>query len=79
MDLEEVHHITGLRVNMESSWQPYRIEYSADGEHYTTLCACEKDELFVMLENIDIEARYIRLVREGETWFSIYEVMVYGS
>lgn len=79
VDLEDVHHIAGLRVSMESSWQPYRIEYSADGEQYTTLCSCEKDQLFVTLEDLNIDARYIRVVREGETWFSIYEVIVYGT
>jgi hypothetical protein len=33
----------------------------------------------VTLEGLDINARYIRLTREGENWFSIYELAVYGK
>ena len=58
---------------------PFRIEFSADGEHYETLRECRKDELTVVLDGLDIQARYIRLTREGESWFSIYELAVYGE
>ena len=77
VDLESVTHVTGLEVWLEAAWVPYRIEYSVDGEHYETLRTCKKDELIVALEDLDIEARYIRLRREGENWFSIYEIAVY--
>ena len=77
VDLESVTRVTGLEVWLEAAWVPYRIEYSVDGEHYETLCTCKKDELIVALEDLDIEARYIRLRREGENWFSIYEIAVY--
>ena len=77
VDLESVTHVTGLEVWLEAAWVPYRIEYSVDGEHYETLRSCKKDELIVALEDLDIDARYIRLWREGENWFSIYEIAVY--
>ena len=38
-----------------------------------------KDELTVVLDGLDMQARYIRLTREGENWFSIYELAVYGE
>ena len=79
VDLEEVRSISGLEIYLESAWVPYRIEYSVDGETYETLRTCQKDELIVLLDSLDIQARYIRLTREGANWFSIYEVMVYGS
>ncbi len=77
VDLESVRTVGGIEIWLESAWVPYRIEYSTDGEHYETLRSCKKDELIVMLEDLDIEARYIRLWREGENWFSIYELAVY--
>ena len=79
VDLETVTHVTGLEVWLEAAWVPYRIEYSVDGEHYETLRTCMKDELIVVLDRLDIEARYIRMWREGENWFSIYEVAVYSE
>ena len=79
VNLESVQAISGIEVHLEAAWVPYRIEYSTDGVHYETLRACNKDELLVMAENLDIEARYIRLWREGENWFSVYEVFVYGK
>ncbi|MBQ3506954.1 MAG: glycoside hydrolase family 3 C-terminal domain-containing protein [Clostridia bacterium] len=78
VDLETVTHVTGLELWLESAWVPYRIEYSVDGEHYETLRSCKKDELLVSLDGLDIDARYIRMWREGENWFSIYEIAVYG-
>ena len=79
VDLEQVTHITGLEVWLESAWVPYRIEYSTDGETYETLRSCQKDELMVSLNDISIDARYIRMWREGENWFSIFELAVYGD
>ena len=79
VDLERVCRISGLEVYLESAWVPYRIEYSVDGETYETLRACKQDELIVYLSDLDIEARYVRLTREGSNWFSVYEVIVYGA
>jgi hypothetical protein len=77
VDLETVTRVTGLELWLEAAWVPYSIEYSVDGVHYETLRTCKKDELMVVLDDLDIEARYIRLWREGENWFSIYEIAVY--
>ncbi len=79
VDLESIRSVNGIELWLESAWVPYRIEYSVDGEHYETLRSCQKDELVVMLEDLNIEARYVRLWREGENWFSIYELAVYGK
>ena len=79
VDLGRVCRIDGVELWLESAWVPYRIEYSTDGKHYETLRFCAKDELLVILRDLDIEARYIRMRREGENWFSIYEVAVYGE
>ena len=79
VDLGKVCKISGLEAFLEAAWVPYRIEYSTDGEHYEVLKACKKDELTVTLDGLDIEARYVRLVRDGEDWFSIYELAVYGE
>ena len=79
VDLEKVCRISGVEIYLESAWVPYRVEYSADGETYKTLKTCAKDELIVMLDDLDVEARYIRLSREGSNWFSVYEVIVYGE
>ncbi len=79
VDLEKVTHITGMELWLESAWVPYRIEYSSDGENYETLRSCQKDELMISLNDLSIDARYIRMWREGENWFSIYEIAVYGE
>ena len=79
VDLESVRSVSGMEIYLESAWVPYRIEYSVDGETYETLRTCQKDELIVLLDGLDIEARYIRLTRDGSNWFSIYEVIVYGE
>ena len=39
----------------------------------------ERDVLTVAMDDLNIQARYIRLAREGENWFSIYELAVYGE
>ena len=57
---------------------PYRIEYSLDGETYHTLFEGKKDELMVILTDLNIEARYLRAKRDGENWFSIYEFKIFG-
>jgi hypothetical protein len=79
VDLEKVCRIGGMELYLESAWVPYRIEYSADGEHYETLKTCAKDELVVLLSDLNVEARYIRLRRDGANWFSVCEVIVYGE
>jgi hypothetical protein len=33
----------------------------------------------VALNDLNVEARYVRLIRDGEDWFSIYELTVYGE
>lgn len=77
VDLEEVKNISKITLILESAWVPYRIEVSTDGEHYETIYQGKKDELFVTLEHLDVNARYIRLWREGSNWFSIIELEVY--
>jgi hypothetical protein len=79
VDLEKVCRISGMELYLESAWVPYRIEYSADGEHYEPLKTCAKDELVVLLSDLNVEARYIRLRRDGANWFSVCEVIVYGE
>lgn len=79
VDLGEVCSISGIELYLEAAWVPYRVEYSADGEHYETLRTCGKDELMVLLEGLEVQARYVRLSREGENWFSVYEIAVYGE
>ena len=80
VDLEQVYRLNGLELFLESAWVPYRIEYSTDGKSYQTLYEGAKDELRVVLDDLgEIEARYIRLSRDGENWFSIYEIAVYGE
>ena len=79
VDLGKVCSVKDLEAFLEAAWVPYRIEYSADGEHYETLRECQKDELTVVLDDLNIKARYIRLTRDGENWFSIYELAVYGE
>lgn len=77
VDLEAVRKINGIGASLEAAWVPYRIEYSTDGENYTKIFAGSKDQLTVDIRDLDIEARYIRFIREGESWFSIYEIYVY--
>lgn len=80
VDLEEVTRLRGLELWLESAWVPYRIEYSTDGKSYQTLHEGAKDELLVVLDDLGgVEARYIRLYRDGENWFSVYEIAVYGE
>ena len=78
VDLQNLKHIKGMMLYLEAAWVPYRIEYSNDGENFTTLASFGSGELFVKLKNLDIDARYVRFIREGENWFSIYEVEIYG-
>ncbi len=77
VDLGSVTHFDELTLILESAWVPYRIEVSTDGESYQTLCQGKKDELFLTLTDLDTEARYVRLWREGENWFSIIELEIY--
>jgi hypothetical protein len=79
INLQEVKRIKGMMFYLESAYVPYRVEYSADGDNYTTLASFGAGELFVKLKDLDIEAKYVRFVREGENWFSIYEVEIYGE
>lgn len=77
VDLEEVTSISAINVYFEAAWVPYRIEVSTDGQNYETVYEGAKDEVFVTLSGLDIEARYVRLYRDGESWFSIIELEVY--
>ena len=77
VDLEEVTTISGINLYLESAWVPYRIEISRDGKTYETIYNGTKDELVVLLTDLDKEARYVRLYREGENWFSIIELEIY--
>ncbi len=78
VDLGEVTHISALNLYLESAWVPYRIEVSTDGEHYETIYKGAKDEVYVTLSDLDLEARFVRLYREGESWFSIIELEIYS-
>ena len=78
MDLKSVHTVKAIELVLESAWVPYRIEYSLDGETYHTLFEGKKDELMVILTDLNIEARYLRAKRDGENWFSIYEFKIFG-
>ncbi|MBE6585794.1 MAG: hypothetical protein E7645_04610 [Ruminococcaceae bacterium] len=77
VDLQEVTSISAINLYLESAWVPYRIEVSTDGEHYETIYKGAKDEVFVILSDLDAKARYVRLYREGENWFSIIELEIY--
>lgn len=77
VDLGESIHVDTIHVILESAYVPYRIEISQNGTDYTTIYQGSKDELFVTLTDLDLDARYIRLWREGENWFSIIELEVY--
>ncbi len=79
VDLEAVMAIGRIRVTLESAWVPYTVEYSTDGKSYQKLCDKAKDILLVDEKNLDIEARYIRVRRDGSNWFSIYEIEAYGK
>lgn len=77
VDLGESIHVDTIHVILESAYVPYRIEISQNGTDYTTIYQGSKDELFVTLTDLDLDARYVRLWREGENWFSIIEVEIY--
>ncbi len=79
VDLEALTDISRIRVTLESAWVPYSVAYSTDGENYTKLCDKAKDTLLVDEKNLDLQARYIRISRDGSNWFSIYEIEVYGK
>ena len=78
IDLKELKQVKGVMLYLEAAWVPYRVEYSNDNENYTTLASFGSGEVFVKLKDLDIEARYVRFIREGENWFSIYEAEIYG-
>jgi hypothetical protein len=78
LDLEEIKHIHALEMLLESAHAPYRIEYSTDGENYTPLYNARANQLMVEVTDLDVEARYIRIQRDGDGWFSIFELKVYG-
>ncbi len=80
LDLEEATPITGLHIIFESSWEAYTVEYSADGEIYTSIYEGMPNETVVKLTDLSIgSARYIRVRRNAPNWFSIYEIMVYNE
>lgn len=77
IDLGKVTHFNELSAILESAWVPYCIEVSSDGVSYSTVHQGKKDELFITLTDLDLDARYVRFRREGENWFSIIEVEIY--
>lgn len=77
VDLGEVTDISAINVYFEAAWVPYRIEISSDGTNYETVYNGAKDEVIVLLTGLDTQARYVRVYREGESWFSIYELEIY--
>ena len=77
--MTEGKQIKGMLLYLEAAWVPYRVEYSTDGENFETLESFGSGEIFVKIKDIDIEARYVRFIREGENWFSIYEAEIYGK
>ncbi len=79
VDLEAVVAISRIHVMLESAWVPYFVEYSVDGENYTKLCDLPADALMVDEKDLAIEARYVRIRRDGSNWFSIYEIEVFGE
>ena len=78
VDLGGVKNIKALDIYFESAWNTYKVEYSSDGTNYTILCTGKKDELTVSRSELNINARYVRVSRDGEGWFSIIELEVYG-
>ncbi len=78
VDLGEVKHIKGMLLYLEAAWVPYRVEYSTDGKNFTAAASLGSGEVFVKLKDLDFDARYVSFIREGENWFSIYEVEIYG-
>ncbi len=78
VDLGSLTAFDELTLVLESAWVPYRIEISADGETYHTIYQGKADELFITLTDLDAKARYVRLWREGENWFSIFELEIYA-
>ncbi|MCQ2430345.1 MAG: glycoside hydrolase family 3 C-terminal domain-containing protein [Clostridia bacterium] len=79
VDLGRVYRVSGVTAVLEAAWVPYTVEYSANGETWTKLADGRKDQLLMELKDLDIDARWLRIGRTGEDWFSIYEVMVYGE
>ncbi len=77
VDLGEVTKIQGISAYLEAAWVPYRIEISKDGATYETVYNAKKDEIVVILTELDVETRYVRFYREGENWFSIIELEIY--
>ena len=78
VDLGSLTAFDELTLVLESAWVPYRIEISTDGNTYQTIYQGQTDELFVTLTSLDATARYVRIWREGENWFSIIELELYA-
>ncbi|MBR3750480.1 MAG: glycoside hydrolase family 3 C-terminal domain-containing protein [Clostridia bacterium] len=78
VDLGAERTVKGVELALESAWNSYKLEYSSDGKSYTTLTKGAKDQLSLTLEDISISARYLRVTRDGDGWFSIMELTVLG-
>ena len=78
VDLGELTHFEELTLILESAWVPYCIEISTDGQTYQTVYQGAADELFVTLTDLDADARYVRVRRDGANWFSIFELEIYA-
>ncbi len=79
VDLGKTETLTGLHIMFESAWVPYFVEVSTDGNKYEVICNGQRDQLLVKLTDLSVDARYIRVRRDGENWFSIYELMAYAE
>lgn len=77
VDLEQIHRLGEISIFFEAAWTPYRVEVSTDGENFTTVFEGAKDQKAPVINNLDVNARFIRVVRDGEDWFSIFEIFVY--
>lgn len=79
VDLGSVYRVDGVTLVLEAAWVPYTVSYSTDGEHYTHLADGSSDQTLMELTDLDVDARYVRVSRVGENWFSVFECMVFGE
>lgn len=79
IDLGRVYRVDAVTVVLEAAWVPYTVSCSADGVTYTIIAEGSKDQILLSLSDLAIDARYIRISRNGEDWFSVYECMVFGE
>jgi hypothetical protein len=86
VDLGAVYELTDLNTQfVNASWN-YTIAVSVDGEEYTVIYEDGPHAAKIVKLHSDepIDVRYIKYTRledgnEGNHWFSIYEVIAYGT